>query len=59
MLEKVHNEELHNVYSSPNIFRTIKSKRMRWAGHDACMGRRGMLTGICWESQKEKVQCKN
>jgi hypothetical protein len=29
---KLHNEELHNVYSSPNIFRVIKSRRMRWQG---------------------------
>jgi hypothetical protein len=28
---KLHNEELHNLYSSPNIIRMIKSKRMRWA----------------------------
>jgi hypothetical protein len=30
---KLHNEELHNLYSSPNIIRIIKSRRMRWAGH--------------------------
>jgi hypothetical protein len=29
---KLHNEELHNLYSSPSIIRMIKSKRMRWAG---------------------------
>jgi hypothetical protein len=29
---KLHNEELHNLYSPPNIIRMIKSKRMRWAG---------------------------
>jgi hypothetical protein len=32
---KLHNEELHNLYSSPSIIRMIKSKRMRWAGHVA------------------------
>jgi hypothetical protein len=32
---KLHNEEFHNLYSSPNIIRTIKSGRMRWAGHVA------------------------
>jgi hypothetical protein len=32
---KLHNEELHNVYSSPSIIRMIKSRRMRWAGHVA------------------------
>jgi hypothetical protein len=32
---KLHNEELHNFYSSPNIIRMSKSRRMRWAGHVA------------------------
>jgi hypothetical protein len=35
---KLHNDELHNLYSSPNIVRMIKSRRMRWAGHVARMG---------------------
>jgi hypothetical protein len=35
---KLHNEELHILYSSPNIIRQIKSRRMRWAGHVARMG---------------------
>jgi hypothetical protein len=35
---KLHNEELHNLYSSPNIIRMTKSRRMRWAGHVARMG---------------------
>jgi hypothetical protein len=35
---KLHNEELHNLYSSPNIIRMIKSMRMRWAGQGARMG---------------------
>jgi hypothetical protein len=30
--------ELHNLYSSPDIIRQIKSRRIRWAGHVACMG---------------------
>jgi hypothetical protein len=34
----IDNEELHNLYSSPNIIRMIKSRRMRWAGHVAPMG---------------------
>jgi hypothetical protein len=33
----MHNEELHNLCVSPNITRVIKSRRMRWAGHTACM----------------------
>jgi hypothetical protein len=32
------NDELHNLYSSPNIVRVIKSRRMRWAGHVECIG---------------------
>jgi hypothetical protein len=35
---KLHNEELHNLYSSPDIIRQVKSRRMRWAGHVACIG---------------------
>jgi hypothetical protein len=35
---KLHNEELHNLYSSPDIIRQIKSRRMRWTGHVARMG---------------------
>ena len=40
---KLHNEELIDLYS-PNTVRMIKSSRMRWAGHVACMGERG---GVC------------
>jgi hypothetical protein len=36
--KKLHNDELHNLYSSPNIVRAIKSRRMRWAGHVVCTG---------------------
>jgi hypothetical protein len=46
---KLHNEELHNLYSSPNIIRI-----MRWEGHVARMRRRGMHIGYWWESQKER-----
>jgi hypothetical protein len=34
----IHHEELRNLYSSPNMIRMIKSRRMRWAGHVARMG---------------------
>jgi hypothetical protein len=37
---RLHNEELIDLYSSPNIVRVIKSRRMRWAGHVARMGER-------------------
>jgi hypothetical protein len=40
---KLHNKELHNLYSLPNIIRMIKSRRTRLAGLVTCMGRRGML----------------
>jgi hypothetical protein len=35
---KLHNEELRDLYSSPSIFRIIKSRRMRWEGHVARIG---------------------
>jgi hypothetical protein len=35
---KLHNDELHNLYSSPNIVRVIKSRRLGWAGHVVRMG---------------------
>jgi hypothetical protein len=35
---KLHNDELHSLYSSLNIVRVIKSRRMRWAGHVARIG---------------------
>jgi hypothetical protein len=51
---QLHNEELHNLYSSPNIIRIIESRRMRREEHVARMRRRGMLIGFWWESQKEE-----
>jgi hypothetical protein len=40
---KLHHEELNDLYSSPIVVRVIKSRRMRWTGHAACMGEgRGM-----------------
>jgi hypothetical protein len=43
---KLHNDELHTMYFSPNIFRVIKSSRMRWAGHVARMGRGEVFVGF-------------
>jgi hypothetical protein len=37
---RLHNEELNDLYCLPSIVRVIKSRRMRWAGHVACMGER-------------------
>ena len=41
---RLHNEEINVLYSSPNIVRVIKSRRMRWAGHVARMGEE---RGVC------------
>jgi hypothetical protein len=49
---KLHNEELRDLYSSPSIIRIIKSRRMRWAGHVARMGRGGKDVGYLWKNQK-------
>jgi hypothetical protein len=46
---KLHNEGLRKLYSSPNIIRMIKSRRMRWAENVARMGRRRMHIGYWWE----------
>jgi hypothetical protein len=37
---KLHNEEFNDLYASPDIVRVIKSRRMRWVGHVACVGER-------------------
>jgi hypothetical protein len=55
----LHNEELHKLYSSPSIIRMFKSRRMRWAGHVARMGRRGMPIGYWWESQEVRDHWKD
>jgi hypothetical protein len=51
---KLHNEELRDFYSSPSIIRIIKSRRMRWAGHLARLGRRGKRIDYWWERQRER-----
>jgi hypothetical protein len=47
---RLHNEELNDLYSSPNIIRVIKSRRMRWAGHVALWGKSEVHTGIWRET---------
>ena len=47
---KLHNEELNDFYSSPNIVWVIKSRRMRWAGHVAHMGEGGGVQVLGWET---------
>jgi hypothetical protein len=46
---KLHNKELHKLYSSPSLIRTIKSRSMIWAEHVARMGRRGMHVVYWWK----------
>jgi len=50
---RLHNEELNDLYSSPNIVRVIKSKRMRWAGHVARMGEERECIGSWWRNRME------
>jgi hypothetical protein len=51
---KLHNEELHDLYSSPSIITMNKSRRMRLTGHAARMRRRGTHIGVWWEIRKER-----
>jgi len=50
----LHNEELNDLYCSPNIVRVIKSRRMRWAGHVAHMGEERGCIGSWWGNQRER-----
>jgi hypothetical protein len=52
---KLHNEELHDLCSSPSIIRIIKARRMRWEGYVARMGGKEMGIGYWWESQRERA----
>jgi hypothetical protein len=44
--------KLHNLYYSPNIVRVIKSRRMRWVGYVACMGRGEVCTGFWLQARR-------
>jgi hypothetical protein len=52
-LRKLHNEELHDLYSSPTIVWVIKSRRMRWVGHVARMGGEA-CTWFWWGNMRER-----
>ena len=51
---KLYNEELNDLYYSPNIIRVIKWRRMRWVGHVARMGRGEVYTGFWWGNLRER-----
>jgi hypothetical protein len=53
---KLHNEELHYLYSSPSMIRIVQSRVMRWAGIVAELGKRKMRIGYWWKSQRERTQ---
>ena len=51
---KLHNEELNDLYYSPNIVCVIKSRRIRWAGHVARMGNRRGVYRFWWGNLRER-----
>jgi hypothetical protein len=52
---KLHNEELNDLYSLPNIVQVLKSRRMRWAGHVARMGEdRGVYRVLEWKPEGKR-----
>jgi hypothetical protein len=51
---RLHNKELYELYSSPNIIHVIKSRRMRWTEHVACMGERRGADSILGEKPEGK-----
>jgi hypothetical protein len=52
---KLHNKELHNLYSSPSIIRIIRSRRMRWAGYVARMGvERNVYRSLVGKPERKK-----
>ena len=50
---RLHNEELDDLYTSPNIVRVIKSRRMRWSGHVERMGGEMGCIGSWWGNRRE------
>ena len=52
-VQRLHNEELNDLYCSPNIVRVIKWRRMRWAGHVACTGEESGVYKVLVGNRKE------
>jgi hypothetical protein len=55
---RLHNRELHNLYSSPDIIWHIKSRRIRWAGHVACMGDERSVCKVLVGKPERKTLCR-
>jgi hypothetical protein len=55
---KLHNEELHNLYSSPSIIRIIKTRRMKWAGNAARMWEKRMHIGVSGKAGRKETTMK-
>ena len=51
---ELHNEELKDLYSSPNIIQVIKLRRMGWVGHVACTGARTGVNRVWWGNLRER-----
>jgi hypothetical protein len=55
VIEKLYNEEVLNLQSSPSTIRMSTSRRMRWEGHLAGMGRSGMLIGFDGKTSRKET----
>jgi hypothetical protein len=55
---KLHNEELHNLYSTPDIIRQVKSWRVRWAGHVARVGEERIVQGFGGKARRKETTWK-
>ena len=55
----MHNEELNDLYSTPNTVRVIKSRSLRWAGHVARMGEERGCIGSWWGNRREGDHCRD
>jgi hypothetical protein len=53
---RLHDEELHNLYASPNIIRAVKSRRMRWVVHVRCKGEMRNTYKILIRKPEEKLE---
>ena len=52
---RLHNEELNDLYSSPNIVRVRKFRRMSWARHVACMGEERGVNRAWWGNRRKEI----